>query len=1280
MESSIEASPSAGISQTKPALTPKPRLAPKPFSLQKNSNIRSINAPKTVSSTTKKTLQKTIPSPAQQTPASDSKPSPVSVLNTKNQQKTTTDTIDSGVGKSDPSSQTAPPKETPESELIEKDDVIQIKAKASTVIEPESEQIDGKKKEEEKSDIKKLEKSDGDVSSAFDPKCHLGSIRKRLPTELTSKFESGGPCLPPQPSKNIPTIKNIANKPESSDPDQSPRASEPSNTENEEGGLKEDYGGGGSIKRRISLLFDSSSRPEVMAKRDEPEIVNGTGGVKARIKNWVTETNSETEKKPQVVHRGRSKSFEPGTSLTEEETPEKPNVEPPASKTSSSEEVDHSSRASPAEQPTDTPTETSEGASTENKSSEILGDPSEERTQNKSNEGEVQLRNRSRSLSQTATDEGDSAASQSLQCSLKRGGVKRRSVHFGVVERDDGGPPVPLGSDPDSSEGEEEEAPKDDTEEETPESIPVYRRVGSLQKKNDEAQREEEERLKHVEFEKRRRAEEHEQANLEIEQERKRKEEEEREKEKARQREEEERERVRLREEEMERKRKEEWEAERFKEEERARERQREEDMERERQMELMLKRQREEEKEKARQEEERLKKEQEEKEKERLKEEERLREERERERLREEEKRFIREQEEKRIERKLTEEEMNLEKQREEEWEKEWLKKTEELGGEKGEEERGRETELMWQRQKEERQRQEEMEKERLREEAEKNEQKRLKEQQQKEEMERMREIEMEKLRLEEERQKREKKAESSLPPSAKKSESQIEVVYDDFSVKQPLMDVDFDDFSVKPKRWGSQAKAEASPATRRWEEDPAEKQEVEALVPMEVSQGGNKEPDSPLPTLTQKSPVEEEKEREEKETKEALEEETTKEDEEDKQELPDSPKHQPHLSVCDDPDSNGVLSGCTTISLSFFFFFNMQYFGGKLSAAQLQMAGLVGSMRRSLQGALDLVWGTAEEKQEEEEEDKEEEVEEEGGGDSGGRFQRAVAPLRSFARRSRRSLRRFSVRSRQTLQRTSTESCSAQVNSYGRTEEDKDTDALIDNEPDQQREAREEPSEITAPEEAPEGSPERSPEDADMTDFHTVEEPAPFPESSNPLLDTSVQRSKADLGKRRIRSRPSKVFRSGLSAKESPDWRCHDSTDEKEANQKDSDSEEEQPQLKKVSTTPPSSKRVPVFPGLSPSSLIAKLKRRTGGGRTGGGEQTEEDKGREEKESQKEEDTAPSPSLLSRSPRSPAHLAGAARVLPPIGGADKGAVASPAWLKELKSKKRLSQYDGEA
>lgn len=65
------------------------------------------------------------------------------------------------------------------------------------------------------------------------------------------------------------------------------------------------------------------------------------------------------------------------------------------------------------------------------------------------------------------------------------------------------------------------------------------------------------------------------------------------------------------------------------------------------------------------------------------------------------------------------------------------------------------------------------------------------------------------------------------------------------------------------------------------------------------------------------------------------------------------------------------------------------------------------------------------------------------------------------------------------------------------------------------------------------------------------------------------------------------------------------------------------------------------------------AQLKKRTVGG--GGGEETEEDKGREEKESHNEE-AAPSPSQLSRSPRSAAHLAGAARVLPPIGGPDTG------------------------
>lgn len=104
------------------------------------------------------------------------------------------------------------------------------------------------------------------------------------------------------------------------------------------------------------------------------------------------------------------------------------------------------------------------------------------------------------------------------------------------------------------------------------------------------------------------------------------------------------------------------------------------------------------------------------------------------------------------------------------------------------------------------------------------------------------------------------------------------------------------------------------------------------------------------------------------------------------------------------------------------------MQYLGGKLSAAQLQVAGWVGSVRRSLQDALELVWGPAEEKREDGEENEEEEEEEEAV-EGGGRFQRAMTPLRSLARRSRRSLRRFSTRSRQTLQRRANESRSVRA-----------------------------------------------------------------------------------------------------------------------------------------------------------------------------------------------------------------------------------------------------------
>lgn len=49
---------------------------------------------------------------------------------------------------------------------------------------------------------------------------------------------------------------------------------------------------------------------------------------------------------------------------------------------------------------------------------------------------------------------------------------------------------------------------------------------------------------------------------------------------------------------------------------------------------------------------------------------------------------------------------------------------------------------------------------------------------------------------------------------------------------------------------------------------------------------------------------------------------------------------------------------------------------------------------------------------------------------------------------------------------------------------------------------------------------------------------------QSSTPLLNSSAQKSKADLGKRRIRTRPSRSLRAGLSQRKSPDWRTHDSS----------------------------------------------------------------------------------------------------------------------------------------
>ncbi|XP_005731351.1 uncharacterized protein KIAA1671-like [Pundamilia nyererei] len=251
-------------------------------------------------------------------------------------------------------------------------------------------------------------------------------------------------------------------------------------------------------------------------------------------------------------------------------------------------------------------------------------------------------------------------------------------------------------------------------------------------------------------------------------------------------------------------------------------------------------------------------------------------------------------------------------------------------------------------------------------------------------------------------------------------------------------------------------------------------------------------------------------------------------------------------------------------------------------------------------------------------------------------------------------------------------------QTNSFSTKNEDKDTDALIDFglNHDQQDPVWEQTPERNSPQPVPDEVPEVSSEDT--ADDLKEPEFAPFPESSTPLLDTSAQRSKADLGKRRIRTRPSRRLTAGLAQTETQDWGTQDSTVEKEtvAKERESDSEEEQPKPKVVCSP---SQRVPVFPGMSPAGLLAQLKRKTGGGGTAVKEETVESKASEEKEHQDEE-VAPSSVELSHSPRTPARLAGATRVLPLIGNKEEGGASSPAWLKELKSKKRMSQHGSDA
>lgn len=159
---------------------------------------------------------------------------------------------------------------------------------------------------------------------------------------------------------------------------------------------------------------------------------------------------------------------------------------------------------------------------------------------------------------------------------------------------------------------------------------------------------------------------------------------------------------------------------------------------------------------------------------------------------------------------------------------------------------------------------------------------------------------------------------------------------------------------------------------------------------------------------------------------------------------------------------------------------------------------------------------------------------------------------------------------------------------------------------------------------------------------------EPVPFPEST-PLLDSSVQRSKVDLGRRRSKARTPHSLR--IKPKDSQDWRICDSTDGPAPVNPEQDQDPEEQSPKQVLPSAP--QRVRVFPGVNPASLIAQMKKRTS-----------------DRASEQEQQLSHSREVHSVS--NSTHTTpstGSTHSAPSAGG------PSPTWLQELKSKQRKGQ-----
>uniref|UniRef100_A0A673KLP6 Trichohyalin-like n=1 Tax=Sinocyclocheilus rhinocerous TaxID=307959 RepID=A0A673KLP6_9TELE len=1068
----------------KPAFGPKPHLMPKPFVLQRNATVRPIQAPKTNFSRE---------------------------LNRAASSEVLFDITKPGTGGSKPS-------ESLKSDVKD----VQPRSRAKSLGSPDQKILSQKVQGE-------AAKTEADVKMSS----RCWPPRNRLSVELTSKFES-----PSQPEKEVKRDAETS-KTEKDWPPHSPSESRSSKPLMEEGETGDEDVSGGSIKRRISLLFDRSTAAQhrdTFNKRDSPQAEMSVD-IKQRIQNLSLDA--------------------PRTRLPSTGAPKSP----PSEKTQSTSDEPPNERSS--EKP----------ATTE----KVPGDKPASTTE---------IKNSAASVENVEEEEDDVAIPVGMSLDAEK---KRREEE--EKQRKD-----------EQLEKERQQRERERLLEEEREAREIERQKEEEQerKQEEEKQRQMEERRKQEEERMRRIEEEikEEERRRQAEKERERQIEEEKrriQEDKERLREEERLEKLKKEKEMEERKRMEE---ERQKEEERLRQEQEKERLQKEKEMEeerrriQEMERQREEERLRKERELERIRKEKEmEEEKQRIqemerqKQEERLRQERELERIRkekemEEEKQRIQEMERQKEEERLRKEIQEMDRQKEEErlrqeQELERIRKEKEM-----KEEKQRIQEMERQKQAEERLRKEQ-ELERIRKEEEEiEERKRMEEERQREEERLRQERERERLKkekaMEEERQRiqelerqkeedrlrqeRENEMEMETCKAAERLREEVPTSYDliSFDAEGPaasqtlvstvqaadvsprLTEVIYDDFSVKPRRWGTGARRSSTPSPSR--------------------------------------------------------------------EPPAAPDHSLHPEPkTSDPGSQEPCGD--------------QVYAHDLTGFEPE----------------------------------------------------ASSPQNSTESRKQTYL--FEESKPEDLLEPETQSDEGQLKD-GEPEEDavaeQDTENLI-GETDEQNENRVGARINQVLQRLTQARRRNTSTDSDTADVPIQEEPEPLPvlETAAPLPDSRVFRSKVDLGKKRSikRSRPSRSIRQrvtlpSLTEGTQPDWRFCDSTEAKDqwSNGADSESEEEPSQDVTSSPAPSQPKRVPVFPGMDPSALMAQLKRRSGVAETVNPTEAQTP-----------------PSVPTRSPRTPTRSLGP-RVLPPVDAKDSGSGSSPSWLLELKSKKRMSQPESEA